>query len=471
MIRLLVIGVLGVCLGAPAGDLVDIIPSFKKAPFPVYSGYLYVPGPVAGYDSMTIHYQFHYSQRNPKKDPLVTWHQGGPGGSSLFGLYAEMGYFQVSDKGSYVNPYAWNKVANMLYLESPAGVGYSTCSKGGRVASTCSWNDVNQGEAYAHTLKAFYKAFPEFKDNDLYLTGESYAGQYTPNIAHFILNNKGYADNLKGLALGNACWGGDATHVRCNGPNSQQNDVDMFYGKGLFSKKLYEAIYKACYPTRSSDCSGLIKQMDDAVGPHNTYFIYDNCPRTEEWLARSGKTMTWLRTYLRNQMNTGNYSNDELLQLGGGYDWSCGGMDAEDAFLDRADVMKALHLNNSLSSRFSYDTSGPASITLYPELAKKLRILIYNGDADACVPYKGNEEWTTGLAEQGILKENKPWHPWYVEGAPAHIPAGYATTYTVPGTSFDFSFVTIRLAGHMVPTFQPQASLSFFERFLAGTPF
>ena len=35
----------------------------------------------------------------------------------------------------------------------------------------------------------------------------------------------------------------------------------------------------------------------------------------------------------------------------------------------------------------------------------------------------------------------------------------------------DFSFVTIRLAGHMVPTFQPAASLAFFERFLAKTPY
>ena len=45
------------------------------------------------------------------------------------------------------------------------------------------------------------------------------------------------------------------------------------------------------------------------------------------------------------------------------------------------------------------------------------------------------------------------------------------TTYTVAGApSVDFSFVTIRLAGHMVPTFQPAASLAFFTRFLAAEP-
>ena len=88
----------------------------------------------------------------------------------------------MDDEGQHVNPYAWNQVANMLYLESPAGsddpIGFSTCSKGGTVQRRCVWSDVTQAEAYAHTLKAFFAAFPEFASHDLYLSGESYAGQY-----------------------------------------------------------------------------------------------------------------------------------------------------------------------------------------------------------------------------------------------------------------------------------------------------
>lgn len=100
--------------------------------------------------------------------------------------------------------------------------------------------------------------------------------------------------------------------------------------------------------------------------------------------------MRWLISYLRGKMNSNSMkdAHAELRELSGGYDWSCGGMDAMVTFFNRADVRKALHLGKPGMSTFDYDASGPASITLYPELITKLRVLIYNGDADSCVPCK-----------------------------------------------------------------------------------
>lgn len=246
-----------------------------------------------------------------------------------------------------------------------------------------------------------------------------------PNIAHFIVNNEPFKSrlNLKGLALGNACWGGTATEVNCNGPNSEQNDLDMYHGKGLVSKKAYDAAYAACkFPdTTGMKCELALMKADEEVGPHNIYDIYDNCPATEQWLAITGKSMRWLRKTVRDRMSThgpaaGTVLDAELKQMSGGYDWGCNGMGDMASFFKRKDVQTALHLTKGPQpSEFGYDSSGPASITLWPELVKKMRVLIYNGDSDACVPYKGNEEWTTSLETKGIVTEKKPWHPWFTD--------------------------------------------------------
>lgn len=473
------------CGAEKAEDRVTSLPGFEAEswPFKVYSGFLQVPGPINSYDSLSIHYQFHTSQRNPSKDPVVTWHQGGPGGSSiLVGLYGEMGVFQIGEDADYLNPWAWNKVANMLYLESPAGsgdvAGYSTCVRGGKAVG-CVWDDVTQAEAYTHALKAFYQAFPEFAANDLYLTGESYFGQYGPNIANFILNTEPFKSTLplKGIALGNSCWGGTETCVKCNGPSTEKINVDLFFGKGLYAPSLHKQIYDTCkfpdnYDICSEDdvlapeCRALVTEMYRQVGPHNVYNIYDNCPLTNQLLERTGKDMGWLLTYLRDNMHDTQAANRELMRLNGGFQWDCLGNVTK--WITSPEVKKALHIDavQPGASAFSYNTSGPASVTLYPKLVGKLRILIYSGDADACVPYNGSEEYVDELEARGLIKRTQPWTPWYTDKN--RPPAGSLTKYSVPGSDKDFSFQTVRLAGHMVPQFMPKPGFVMFSNFLAG---
>ena len=252
-------------------------------------------------------------------------------------------------------------------------------------------------------------------------------------------------------------------------------------------------------------CDALLEKASSEVGPHNVYNLYDNCPGFDAALAdaleRTGKSMRWLKKALRAQMLPGAAPNPELDELQtlvsaghrpaaatatvdargevgftGGYVWSCGGMGATSKWITSDETRAALHLKTPGRSRFGYSTSGPASVTLWPFLATRLRVLIYNGDADGCVPYKGNVEWIGDLETAGSLAEKDSWRPWFTASSKSNgarlPPAGYVSTYSVPSApKLDFSFVTIRLAGHMVPTFQPAASLAFFERFLAGKPF
>lgn len=482
---------LGKCLTDKSEDLVTSLPGFQHLTWPckVYSGLLHVPGPVQQYDSLHIHYQFHTSQRSPANDPVVIWHQGGPGGSSiLVGLYGEMGIFRIGDNGNYLNPWAWNKFANMLYLESPAGSGgssgFSSCIRDA-AAVDCKWDDVTQAEAYAHTLLSFTQAFPEYAHHAIYLTGESYFGQYGPNIAHHILSNEPFKSklNIKGIALGNACWGGNATCVACNGPSEDKIDVDFFFGKGLYSHKLHKQIYEKCsfpatyvscnslssdevagHSALGTECKDLLQKMRQEVGPHNVYNVYDNCNKTSKFLQQAGKSMAWLSNRLRWGMHNPSAVKEEFMRLNGGYKWDCGG--DTDAWILRHDVREALHLDKAQpgASKFYYTLSGPASITLYPGLIGRVRMLIFNGDADACVPYNGNEVWIEQLEEKGILRQTSPWSPWYVR---THsVPAGYITEYKSPNFSASFSFATVRLAGHMVPQFQPEPAFTLMSRFL-----
>lgn len=440
-------------------DLVDKIPGFEKAPFDVYSGFLDVTGPINGYDSLSIHYQFHTSQRDPGNDPLTIWHQGGPGGSSISGLFMEMGFFQVSDHGTFTNPFAWNRITNMLYLETPAGAGwksgYSACIKN-RKPVDCSWDDVTQAEAYALTLKAFFDAFSEYANHDMYLVGESYFGTSGPNIAHYILNHSPYNTSfkLKGMALGDACWDRD-----CCGPRYTQYKIDFYHEKGMFSKDLYSELYAVCdFPdTSGEECSRLMREMWSEIGPHNPENVYDNCPGAQEPPGQSTAS-----PFDRSPIGASPWR--------GGYRWPCGGLDIWKTWTLEPEVRKALHLDQVEPGRsgIAYNISGPFALELYPELMKKIRILVYNGDADPSVPYQGIEDWIRGFEAQGILSKSKPWRPWQVNGAPGAAVAGSIATYAVPGSASEFSFALVRLAGHEVPTYMPEAALTMLSSFIGA---
>ena len=465
-----------------------------------------------------IHYQFDTSMSpTASSDPVSVWHTGGPGGSSMYGLYGELGYFQISSSGLLNNDdYSFNKVSNMLYLESPAGSfltpteagmssGFSYCLIDNVRQETCSWNDVSQAAAYAATLATFYEAFPEYSNNDLLFIGESYAGQYIPNIANYILTSPNadpaLSKRLKGIAVGNGCWGGGSSpgegEFMCNGPNEDRDNVELFHGKGLISSKLYKKIQSTCAfsesevpfdsstpaPDPSPECSTLLDLMEDQVGPYNIYNVYDNCPNEDAaasfaaWREKSGKSARWVRRHLLSNIHRPIHEvKQELSDLGGGYDWTCGQFDAIPDWFSQKEVRSALHLpETSLTSQFDYDLSGPASVTLYPALLQAgLRVLIYNGDADACVPYIGNEIWTTGMEDQGVVEEVDAWHTWFVDETDASA-TGASTSYRVVGgdseTGEMFQFVTIRLAGHEVPNFNPRAGFSIFNKFVKGEVF
>lgn len=76
------------------------------------------------------------------------------------------------------------QIANVLYLESPAGVGFSYSND-----KSYATNDTEVAQSNFEALQDFFRLFPEYKDNELFLTGESYAGIYIPTLAVLVMQD------------------------------------------------------------------------------------------------------------------------------------------------------------------------------------------------------------------------------------------------------------------------------------------
>ena len=136
--------------------------------------------------------------------PLLVWLNGGPGASSMMGLFMELGPYTVSPDGLSLGPpreYSWNADHHVLFVDQPAGTGFSVATAASGYANT----QAEVGETFLRFMQAFYSKYPSMRRCDLFLTGESYAGKYLPSIANAILQGSDGAvrSYLKGVVIGN----------------------------------------------------------------------------------------------------------------------------------------------------------------------------------------------------------------------------------------------------------------------------
>jgi cathepsin A (carboxypeptidase C) len=82
--------------------------------------------------SKHIFFWYFESQDKPTVDPLLLWLTGGPGGSGMIGMLQENGPCLINEhgNGTVYNEYGWSKNANVIYVDQPAGVGFSYIDEG-----------------------------------------------------------------------------------------------------------------------------------------------------------------------------------------------------------------------------------------------------------------------------------------------------------------------------------------------------
>lgn len=123
----------------------------------------------------SLFYWFVESLNDPKNDPVALWTNGGPGCSGLGGMFSEQGPFRPNaDLELYVNNYSWVNRASMLFIEAPAGVGFSFSEH----TQDYTTDDNTTAIDNYHLIQGWLKQYPNYEDNDFYIT--SYVLHHAP---------------------------------------------------------------------------------------------------------------------------------------------------------------------------------------------------------------------------------------------------------------------------------------------------
>ncbi|XP_039173920.1 serine carboxypeptidase-like 40 [Eucalyptus grandis] len=422
--------------GQKKKDFIKRLPGQPPVKFNHYGGYVTIDESAG----RAFYYYFAEAGRNKDSVPLLLWLNGGPGCSSFgIGAMQELGPFRVHSDGKtlYRNKFAWNIAANVLFLESPAGVGFSYSNA---TADYRTNGDSKTAEDNYVFLLNWLERFPEYKNRDFYISGESYAGHYAPQLAYNILFNNKKANktiiNLKGIIIGNAA---------INYETDERGMYEYFATHTLISQETWYAIQKYCdflpNVTQVSQCKSAKLDAENEVFPHiDIYDIY--APRCLSFNLTSRPKKT------------------NIMELD-----PCGGYYVR-AYLNREDVQEALHANVTKLDHdwercseviHPWGDSPPTVLPLLQEfMSNGLRVWVYSGDTDGRVPVTSTQR---SLSKMG-LPTKSPWRPWFLGGEVG----GYVQVY-----EGDLTFATVRGAGHKVPISRPRRALSLISHFLAGS--
>lgn len=483
-------------------DRVHSLPSLAggKLTGPLFAGYLDV-------EDRHYFYIFAPSVREPAKDPLVLWSNGGPGCSSVGeGIWMETGPYQVSNEqlGIRPAPYSWNRVASMLYIEHPVGVGFSYADNTSRYQHL---DDATEADDLMRALQQFVDRFPEYAPTSdaavrpLYLAGESYAGEYVPHLAHRIatMDAAGLGATLRGFAVGNPVF-------NCEADKSGFNaglQVNMLLSHGLLSFRRYAAYLDAgCMRSEAALSKRCVDLFDAAMADAGVVDQQLNARRRAREARRQHRQLVEAsqpaaaggappRPKVEPDFDPDHHFQSFCLgnatlefatqpnSVDG--DASCeplGDPGRMATYLNRADVQAALHVRASKMAApdgrwtdcagpptIQYTPSGLDTLTNYYEPLlnataahpERFRVLVYSGDEDiATVPTPCTQACLAQLERSGAIVRRTNWTTWRVGG----IAAGYTESYD------RLTFATVRGAGHTVPQYQPLLSYELFTRWL-----
>ncbi|KAJ3672801.1 hypothetical protein LUZ60_006175 [Juncus effusus] len=446
---------------ATSASLVTHLPGFQgPLPFSLETGYITVDEENGG----EMFYYFIESEGNPSEDPLLVWLPGGERCTAFHCLAFQIGpleFVKQPYNGSIpqlvYNQYSWSKVANMLFIDSPVGAGFSYSSnpKGYDIDDIIACQQV-------HTfITKWIEEHTQYLMNDLYVGGQSYAGQLTPFVAELIARGIEAGINphlnFKGYLVGNPGTGELYDY---------EYSATFAHGMGIISDQLYELTQKNCegedYKTPSNKlCSDALAAVDNAQSETNAIHVLEPVCHEESKSTSTSTYMVENRRILSEEEQLGLLEPTEYTSFKCRADtyslqvyWANNNLAREALHITKGTVEEWVRCKKGLP--FAHDLPG---MTRYHRnvTIRGYRALVYSGDHDRVVPFLGTQAWVRSL-EFSIVDD---WRAWHVSGQAA----GFTITY-----SNNLTFVTLKGAGHVAPEYKPKESLAMVKRWLFHQP-
>ncbi|CAF2128290.1 unnamed protein product [Rotaria magnacalcarata] len=388
------------------------------------------------------HFASKYAGDKPR---TVIWLNGGPGCSSLIGAWAEISPFRFQDKTTIVeNNGSWHMFTNLLFIDQPAGTGFSYIDTDSFIHELDEMTNH-----FLNFLDRYINIFPELLQNDIYLAGESFAGQYIPYIARAILTKRSEL-KLLGLLIGNG-WIDPSSTYESYLPFAVANNL-VENNSVLYHK--IAAQTEICLRRLSNE----------------THVFDGACELILSEIAKNGA------------MNN-HYPNKTTDRCVNIYDvrlddtWPACGMnwpvDIEYAtlYLHREDVMSRIYVDGKKSGwtecadsvfyTFRAYHSIP-SIKLLPDLLRQIPIVLYSGERDFICNHWGTERmmdamtWNNRTGFDLGNKTSAPLESWIVDDEPAGLIR----------TARNLTYILFYNASHMVPYDYARRSSATLHQFI-----
>ncbi|KAI0737546.1 serine carboxypeptidase [Daedaleopsis nitida] len=406
-----------------------------------YTGYI---------DVEARHLFFYYfeSRRDPDKDDVVFWTNGGPGGSSSLGLFMELGPCRVTSPNSTERfEYSWNDHANVFFIDQPVGVGFSYADHGEQVSST-----IEAAQDIAAFMAIFFEHFTKLKGRPFHMAGESYGGRYIPVFAATVYDQNSRLIeagitpiNLVSVMIGNGCT--DHFGMLTSYFELQCMDYGFPPVTSLSECVRMKQLVPRCQQRFQKSCKDILDPIDCAAA-------WEFCYKAFEPVFLKVNAYDHRRPCTENPELTvcypifghiNSYLNEPAVQAKLGIDPGHSNFTS---------------INMELNQRFYADNwNFRAEHYLASLLDHGIRALVYVGDTDWICNWVGNERMTRDLewtSQEAYGKQ--PLRDWHIDGEVAGKTRSFGK----------LTFATIRDAGHMAPYDQPVRSLELANRWLAG---